>query len=407
MTAIATDGERARPSNAGLPDSSDKVEVAMAAAADDPAAQQIVRSMLTKQDRLFDAQISQLGRQRWRDGLFALLAAGVLVAAATFLWSASRADGIVLVPFEVPPALVERGVTGIVVASQILDRLAAMQAETSSIRPASSYGDDWSGNIKVELPYAGVSIGELRRYLVGSLGKQRILSGEVVALADGNVTLTTRISGLPGERYEGASLDALVQKAAEGVYKDTQAYRFGYWLIRNERHDEASQTFQELSRSTDPVERMWALMALGIYEPDPRRALALYRKVAAIDPEFPAVAANAAAVQLQLGHYEAACQSARSAVVKYDAWRGRLTAGRLEGDKLGLQSVAVNCYGDYVAAAEALRRSGDYEADYTNSLLAPLVLAWSYGEYHDAAAARAVVRDAGLDDPAKLGPVLA
>ena len=43
-------------------------------------------------------------------------------------------------------------------------------------------------------------------------------------------------------------------------------------------------------------------MALGIYEPDPRRALALYRKVAAIDPESPAVAANAAAVQLQLGH---------------------------------------------------------------------------------------------------------
>ena len=107
------------------------------------------------------------------------------------------------------------------------------------------------------------------------------------------------------------------------------------------------------------------------------------------------------------GHYEAACQSARSAVVKYDAWRGRLTAGRLEGDKLWLQSVAVNCYGDYVAAAEALRRSGDYEADYTNSLLAPFVLAWSYGEYHDAAAVRAVVRDAGLDDPAKLGPVLA
>ena len=158
MTTNATDGERAPPSNAGLPDSTDPVEVAMAAAADDPAARQIVRSMLTKQDRLFDAQISQLGRQRWRDGFFALLCAGLFLAAATFFWSAWRADGIVLAPFGVPPALAERGVTGTVVASQLLDRLTAMQAETTSIRPASNYGDDWSNKIKVDLPYAGVSI---------------------------------------------------------------------------------------------------------------------------------------------------------------------------------------------------------------------------------------------------------
>ena len=138
MTTNDTRGEQARSIKGRLPDSPDPVEVAMAAAADDPQAENIVRSMLSKQDRLFDAQISQLGRQRWRDGFFALVGGLLAIAAVTFVWSAWRADGIVVTPFAVPPALEQRGLSGAVVASQLLDQLTAMQAETTSLRPASS-----------------------------------------------------------------------------------------------------------------------------------------------------------------------------------------------------------------------------------------------------------------------------
>ena len=208
--AGASARRRRRLLGARLPGTTNPTDMAMSSGAADPATKNVVRTVLVKQERLLDAQILQLGRQRWRDAVFATLAASILIASIAFVWPASRADGIVVAPFAVPPALAQQGVTGPVVAAQMLDRLTAMQAETLSIRPASSYGDDWSGNIKVALPYAGISIGELRTYLVNWLGRQRTLSGEVVALSDGQLAVTARISGAPGRRYDGAGLDALV-----------------------------------------------------------------------------------------------------------------------------------------------------------------------------------------------------
>lgn len=390
-----------------LPGTTNPIDIAMSNAGG-TAGQALVRTVLANQDRLIDAQIAQLGRLRWRDGVFALIGILLIAAAAAFVWSASRAEGIVLAPFAVPPALAERGVTGTVVASQLLDRLTAMQAETLSIRPASSYGDDWSGNIKVELPYAGISLGELRRYLVGALGKQRTLSGEVVSLADGRVALATRISGSPGQRYEGADLEALVRKAAEGIYKDTQAYRYATWLGRQQRNAEAAPLVHELSRSADPIERMWAyhLLALTV-KTDPAREFALYRKAASIDPTFPPTASNVSSLQFQLGHLEDGCRNAQRSDAMYKAWRGRMTANRLEADRLGNLAKVAACHGDYVLAAETDRRSFEYQADYINGLAAPLTLAADYADYHDIDAAREVVADAGLDDPATLEATLA
>ena len=75
------------------------------------------------------------------------LAAAVVVAAlAIFIggsvWSAAHDNGVVIEAFDVPADFAQRGLTGKVVASQLLDRLQAMQAVTSSERPAATYANN-------------------------------------------------------------------------------------------------------------------------------------------------------------------------------------------------------------------------------------------------------------------------
>jgi hypothetical protein len=123
---------------------------------------------------------TQLGRQRFRDAMIAALVALLIVGGLAFVWTAARAKGVVVQPFAVPDDIAVRGLTGPVAAAQFLDKLNAMQAETSSARAASTYADNWGEDIKAEVPYAGVSFGELRRVLRDSLGSQTRLSGSAV-----------------------------------------------------------------------------------------------------------------------------------------------------------------------------------------------------------------------------------
>ena len=365
------------------------------------------RSTLLKRDRLLDAQISQLGRQRWRDIFLALVVGLVVITAATFVWSASRAEGIVVTPFAVPPALEQQGLTGAVVASQMLDQLTAMQAETTSIRPASSYGDDWSDNIKVELPYAGVSIGELHRFFVSWLGKQRTMSGEVVSTTSGDLVVTARVTGSSGRRYDGQNLDTLLQKAAEGVYRDTQAYRYAGWLKVKMRNAESRIIAEELARSIDPTERMWGLHSLALSTQDARQRIAIYRKLAKIDSTFPAATGNLAGAEGQLGHFEAACSGMERGTKMYELWRDRMTAGGVDGNILSGRSYVAECRGDFLQAAELQRQANENALDFVNTAGAPVVLARIFGQLNDPRAVREIMTEAGLNEPAKLARMLA
>jgi len=97
----------------------------------------------------------------------------------------------------VPPDLAQRGMTGQVVASELLDGLASLQRKTVTARPASTYANDWGGDIKVEIPETGISIGELNRYLRQWLGSETRISGEVVRTPTGvAVTARAEVYGL-------------------------------------------------------------------------------------------------------------------------------------------------------------------------------------------------------------------
>ena len=91
-----------------------------------------------------------------------------------------------------PPDLAAKGMTGQVVAAKVLDELVALQAQTSSGRPAKSYSNSWGEHgIKLEIPETGISLNELDDWLREKLGHESRLSGELVHGDDG-IALTAR-----------------------------------------------------------------------------------------------------------------------------------------------------------------------------------------------------------------------
>jgi hypothetical protein len=78
---------------------------------------------------------------------------GIVVAAGLvlMLWDAAHADGFAIDSFSVPPDLASRGLTGDVIATQVLDKIAVMQNDTRSMRPAQSYSNNIGNNIKEPL----------------------------------------------------------------------------------------------------------------------------------------------------------------------------------------------------------------------------------------------------------------
>jgi tetratricopeptide (TPR) repeat protein len=235
-----------------------------------------------KQSRLLDLQIADLEREdkvrHWgvrvrhvSDVLklgFELAVAfiGIVLAigVAALIWQATQADGLVIETFNVPPSMVQKGLTGQVVASKLLDRLTIMQSETQSSRSPSSFSNDWTNDIKVEIPDTGVSLGEVVRFLNDALGHQMHLSGEMYESGKG-AALTIRLDNDPGETFTSAdgNLDKLMQRAAEAVFARAQPYRYSVYL--NERGDisKALAADKTLAETGAPSERAWASVGLG------------------------------------------------------------------------------------------------------------------------------------------------
>jgi tetratricopeptide (TPR) repeat protein len=208
-------------------------------------------------------------RERLKLGLqlFVILAATVIgIAALLMIRNAIEAHGVVIDAFQVPPDLAQRGLTGEVIAEQLLDQLADMEAAASisSARPASSYASSWGHDLKVEIPETGVSFGELNRYLHQAWGRESHISGEVYESLTG-ITVAARMAEKQSKSFSGRTEDLgqLVRKAAESIYVQTQPYRFANYLFFRGRIDEYAAVMQRLSHDQNPVERAWAHQSMG------------------------------------------------------------------------------------------------------------------------------------------------
>jgi tetratricopeptide (TPR) repeat protein len=278
------------------------------------------KAKLEKEDVAIDHEIAlNLSHLRFRRlgdfSKFALeTAAGLLVIAVLFAlfavaWEAANDHSLVIDAFTVPPDVAEKGVSGEVVASALLDRLASLQDETDSSRAPDTYASNWGSDIKVEIPNTGISVAEAYRGLVGWLGHQTHISGEVYHTAKG-IALVARVRGHAGARFEGrdGDVDQLVSHAAESIYHETQPYRYAVY-VSNVRGESArgEALMKELALNGSEADRPWAYSVWGedvAADDNMPLALSLTRKAYELAPELPLMPYNIVQMDAIVAHDE-------------------------------------------------------------------------------------------------------
>ena len=323
------------PAVSRKPDSPNPVEIAMAALNDGAPEDGPAGVLLRRHTHLIDAQIASERMGFALKLLTALLGLAIAMALASMVWSASKERGLVIEPFSVPPDFAERGVTGQVVASRLLDRLSLMGDQTQSVRAPSTYANNWNGDIKVQIPQTGISVGELRRVLVEWLGRQTRIGGEIYRTPEGLV-LAARTGTAAASVHVGeseADLPAMVQAAAEAVYADTQPYRYAIYVSRQGAPDDKArsrQLLEALARTGDKDDRMWAHSGLSVsyrMEGDFRRAVLAANDALAIEPAFPTAYMNRSSALSLMGQDELSLQDALRTIEALEGAGGRFVAG--------------------------------------------------------------------------------
>ena len=356
-----------------------------------------------------EVTLSRLLLGRWKDRvtlalqlMTALVGLAVAAGVGVMAWQAHDDHGLTIAAFSVPPDLAQRGLTGQVIASQVLDRLEEMQVRTVSSRPAGSYKNDWGDDIKVEIPQTGVSVGELYRSLRQWLGHGTRINGEVYRTADG-VAITARAGGAPGATAKGteADLDRLVQQAAEAVYGETQPYRYAAYLTSSGRTQEGVAAFQRLAASGPALERGWAHMALAgvLYgQGDNQGAVREAAVAEALAPRLVQPHGTSASA-LQggggLGHDEAALQEWRRGAALTRSGRPiDIQASARKSLVLGFDAAGAQLLGDFrTAAADTGFGEGPVEASGTFSFTPLIVRILALG--HDLGGARRAMSQGG------------
>jgi len=327
--------------------------------------------------------------------LFAVTSIGVMV------WNAAHADGLVIESFSVPADLASRGLSGQVVATQMLDKLTAMQSATRSNRAPRTYANNWGDDIKVEIPDTGISIGEAYRFLRGWLGHETHISGEVFRTATG-IALTARIGADSDATFAGAEsdLDAMVQKAAEHLYGISQPYRYGAYLNQQGRNSEATTVLQALAKTGPPSERAWAYNGLGVGTDDPAvdATYQLYSRAVELDPTNALAIGNLATSERTLGHFEQALADARKGLALLSSQgQGQIRQDYIPTYRQDLQSRFDTSLGDFRSAA--LESGHVAQSGLSTAVGTSARLAGDQAEAHDIAAARATLADPVPETP--------
>jgi tetratricopeptide (TPR) repeat protein len=345
---------------------------------------------LAKQSRLADLQVQDLEREdairHWSlrvhhisdvlkltfELALAMILGAVVLLIAVTAWSAAHEDGLVIEAFSVPPDMTAQGLTGQAIAAKLQDRLAAMQNQTDSGRPAASYSNNWGGDIKVQIPDTGVSIGEFYRMLTAWFGHQSHITGEIYRTKSG-LSISVRASGDGGDTVTGseANIDALVEKAAESIYSHTQPYRFAVYEQYHGRVYAARDTYRAIIASdTSARERAWAWLGLGVnaqFTGDPYGAEQDYRRAIALVPDFALGWSDLDPSGIVIGHPEPALQAARKAVALFQGGNVDLSERARAVSVLLEQSDADLYVGDYANAIHACDATAALP-DYGNSI---------------------------------------
>jgi len=242
----------------------------------------------------------------------ALVATVIGVGGAVMLRDAFTSRSVVVEAFDAPLALAARGVTGKVVAGGVLDELNRLQAATKSSAAKRNLSNAWAGDIKLAVPEAGVSFGEISRLLKARFGHDLHIDGDLVETLTGGLALTVRGDGVQPKTFTGAAseLNKLTTEAAEYVYAESQPALWATYLSNAGRDQEAiafcRAAFARAAKSDRPyLLNTWAI-ALQNTGGSPDEALTLYRAALKIKPDFWVAYANVMNALWLLGDEEGA-----------------------------------------------------------------------------------------------------
>ena len=272
--------EETEDSNAGTEASSAGVDPAAVALALGGASRERADAFLKKQEAFVDLQAKELahelGLRHWSlwvrhvsgvlklafEFSIALVLLGVVALLANEVWAAAHDNGLVIDAFSMPPDLAARGLTGAVVASELLDRLGQMEAQTEpTAQSEGTYRLDLADNVRIEIPETGgLSLGEIDRYLREKLGNETHVRGEIVRTPAG-LTMFVRAGAAPGLSVDGSEKDlaGLISKSAENLFAQSEPLRYCDYLTDNAHFDEAIRRLRPMTLTGTAFHRAEAL----------------------------------------------------------------------------------------------------------------------------------------------------
>jgi tetratricopeptide (TPR) repeat protein len=391
----------------GAPDPTtpDPIEIAMEADAPGHKASGVATRVLEKQEKLIGWQIASEQAGAAIKLLTGVAGVAVAIFIGAMVWQAAHTDGIVLEPFASPPAMAEKGLTGAVVAGQLLDRLKTMEADTQTSRATATYGGGWGEGIRLSIPNTGISLGEVQAYLVRWLGHETQVGGDVFQAPDGQIAITTRVGGAAGATVSGPpeTLDALIGKSAEAVYARTQPYLYSRWLAGHGRPAEALPILQRLIYSADKTERLWALLSMAApasgarYDSEQRRYIEAALRV---DPNFMPAVIQLAGLEGYVGNHERALQLRRQFAAGAGLFR-RQAKRDVADEQLAINEAFLGTLtGEYGLGVAATGKILDVYSTNSGRVQTVMRGAQHATSLHDLVLARRMRDEGGLNDAA-------
>lgn len=280
------------------PTTPDAIELAMDAEASGRPPEGAALSLIQRQTALIDADLHhrgwQIANERASMALRALTGlAGLAVAVVVMLMviSAARSQAVVVEPFGAPPGLADRGYNGQALAASLQDELQRIQHSTRSFANRRAIANAWTGDINVEVPSTGVSIGQIEKALRQKLGNDTHIGGDLTVGPDGALALTVRGDGIAAATFTGAAdqLPDLIRRAAEHVYGEAEPGLYASYLYQSRRGDEGLVFIpQALAKGPDDTQRAMLLNTWGnLLWQDPNRldeAITRFEAALAIEP---------------------------------------------------------------------------------------------------------------------------
>ena len=375
----------------------------MQAEAGDAAADSPARRVLVQHERLIRWQITN---ERAAFALRVLTATAGAVAAtvvAAFVWTASQARGLVVEPFLTPPSLADDGITGEVAATRLLDRLRDLEARSVTQRDQASFANSWGGDLKVDIPKAGVSLDQVQRYLRATLGRETHITGEIARTASG-LSVTARAGNSVGVSFSGAAtdLDRLLALAADDIYRRTQPYRWGVLMYDSGRYAEAEATFRQQLLQGSARDRSWAYNGYGVtltYAGRPRDGILILRRAIAADPRQGQAYYNLNSSMQRLGRDGEAYKARLVAVPLYaDRDTHGMSRRTRVGTRLMMEGQNFQALGDYTMARRRFDEAIAAPA-FRQTLLVHGFDAAAVVGLHQPSLARRLIADLALPEP--------